>query len=219
MATNSKIVLIGNAGVGKTSIITRFVFNEFNPSSSCTIIPGFYQKNIYLKNSPVPFPLQIWDTAGQEVFRSTTKAYYKQAAAAIVVYDLTDNKSFIDAQTWIKEVKDLASENITIVLVGSKLDLLGKQEMLIDEAEEYAKKNKIKSMIVSSKDDINIRLLFEYVAQEISLKPGTMEANNRSKNGLEGIYSSSTSYTNMSGNNIMLTSSFNHSGKRKDKCC
>lgn len=136
-AREVKVVLLGDTGVGKSSLVQRFVTNKFSNYSESTIGASFMSKLIMVKDKPVKF--QIWDTAGQEKYHSLAPMYYRGAAAAIVVYDITRKESFKTLQNWIKELKQLGPENIIIAVAGNKCDLEEQRVVGRAAAEEYAK--------------------------------------------------------------------------------
>ncbi|KAI7899028.1 putative ras-related GTP-binding protein [Cokeromyces recurvatus] len=116
-----KLVLIGDSGVGKSNLLSRFTSNEFNLESKSTIGVEFATKNLEIDNHTVK--AQIWDTSGQERYRAITGAYYRGAVGALLVYDITRQSSFENVEHWLKELRDHADPNIVIMLVGNKLDL------------------------------------------------------------------------------------------------
>ena len=113
-----KIVLVGDSGVGKTNILSRFKSNTFNIESKPTIGVEFASKSVKIKDKKVK--AQIWDTAGQERYRAITGTYYKGAAGAIIIYDITKKISFNNIEKWFKELKDHLDDKIVILLVGNK---------------------------------------------------------------------------------------------------
>lgn len=121
-AVQVKLVLLGEAAVGKSSLVLRFVSNDFNDNTSPTIGAAFLTQKCRLENRVVKF--EIWDTAGQERFHSLAPMYYRNAAAAVVVYDITKSASLEKAKAWVKELQRQANPNIVIALVGNKVDLV-----------------------------------------------------------------------------------------------
>ncbi|KAI9229625.1 MAG: GTP-binding protein ypt5 [Piptocephalis tieghemiana] len=119
-----KLVLLGEAAVGKSSLVLRFVNNEFNENKEPTIGAAFLTQKCRLEDKIIKF--EIWDTAGQERFHSLAPMYYRNAQAAVVVYDITRASSLEKAKSWVKELQRQANPNIIIALAGNKLDLVGK---------------------------------------------------------------------------------------------
>jgi Ras-related protein Rab-1A len=117
------VLLIGNSGVGKSSLLVRFAEDIFTDNFMPTIGVDFKIKTVDVDSKQIK--LQIWDTAGQERFKTITSSYYKGAHGIIVVYDITDRESFSNIQTWMAEVEKHASDNISRILVGNKCDLEG----------------------------------------------------------------------------------------------
>jgi small GTP-binding protein len=136
-----KIVMIGDSGVGKSNLLSRFVDNSFNMDSKPTIGVEFATKNINIEGKSIKN--QIWDTAGQERFRAITNAYYRGAVGAIIAFDLTKSKTFENVQKWLGELRDNAEPRITIMLVGNKSDLAELREVKQDLVEDYVNKNKL----------------------------------------------------------------------------
>lgn len=149
MATNSspegsnnrfaqfKLVLLGESAVGKSSIVHRFVKNTFDDMRESTIGAAFLTQSVKLPEKSATVKFEIWDTAGQERYKSLAPMYYRNANAALCVYDITSRSSFNKAQEWIKELKKQAPENITICLVGNKTDMQEEREVNQEEVDEY----------------------------------------------------------------------------------
>jgi Ras-related protein Rab-11A len=117
-----KIVLVGDSGVGKTNLLTRFAKNEFSLESKTTIGVEFATKTITTESGHV-IKAQIWDTAGQDRYRAIASSYYKGAVGALLVYDITKQKSFENLEKWLKELRDNGQANMTLMLIGNKSDL------------------------------------------------------------------------------------------------
>ncbi|KAK5580169.1 hypothetical protein RB653_000182 [Dictyostelium firmibasis] len=132
-----KVVLLGEGCVGKTSIVLRYIQNTFNDKHLMTQHAGFFQKNINIGGKRVC--LTIWDTAGQERFHALGPIYYRGSQGALVVYDITDNDSFIKAKNWIKELKTMLGNDISLCIIGNKCDLEKTRVISLAEAEAYAK--------------------------------------------------------------------------------
>ena len=162
-----KIILVGDSGVGKTSILKKFINNEFNEDIKCTINIDFFSKSIKIDKN-LYTNLKIYDTAGQEKYRALIKKYYQGTDGIILVFDLTNENSFNKLKSWINEVSD-NTEKAQIILVGNKADLI---ERKIDEetAENFAKQRDMKYIETSAKEGTNILLLFEELALDINKK-------------------------------------------------
>lgn len=132
-----KLVLLGESAVGKSSIVHRFVKNTFDNLRESTIGAAFLTQSVTLPESNTTVKFEIWDTAGQERYKSLAPMYYRNANAALCVYDITSRASFSKAQDWIKELKKQAPEGIVICLVGNKLDLSEEREVEQEEVAEY----------------------------------------------------------------------------------
>ena len=132
-----KVVVVGDSGVGKTNLIKRFISNTFNENSKATVGVEFLSKS-YKINEKV-FKIEIWDTAGQERYKSITAAYYKGAKGALVVYDTTQKPSFENIDKWMTEIKDKASPDMKLMIVGNKTDLVDQKQVTTEEALGKAK--------------------------------------------------------------------------------
>ena len=163
-----KLVLIGDSGVGKTNILTRYTKNEFSLATQATVGVEFGSK-IIKKNDKL-IKLQIWDTAGQERYKSITSAYYKGSKGAFVVYDISRKPTFENVDKWIGELKTNASEEVLIMLVGNKSDLEDKREVQIDEVKKKAEQYKIAFCETSALKGNNIEQAFDSLIDEIAKK-------------------------------------------------
>jgi len=149
--------------VGKSSLVLRFVKKQFYEYQESTIGAAFLTQTVNVKDYVVKF--EIWDTAGQERYHSLAPMYYRGAAAAVIVYDLTNRQSFVRAKSWVKELqKQQGNPNIVIALSWNKLDLADKRQVDTEEAKLYADENNIFFMETSAKTDHNVSGLFEAIA-------------------------------------------------------
>ena len=159
-----KVVLIGDMKVGKTNIVSRYIKNEFNKDSMSTIGVEFGSKELVIEGHNVK--VQIWDTAGQEKYKSITNAYYKGAKGAFVVYDITNKNSFDNADNWLNNLRASADKKCSIILIGNKSDLEDKREVCIEQGEEKAKNSEIAFMETSALSGDNIDKAFEMMINE-----------------------------------------------------
>ena len=153
-----KILLLGDSGVGKSSIILRYIENNFSQNLMNSIGVDFKLKNIEVKGKKVK--LQVWDTAGQERFRTITTSYYKGAQAIIVVFDITDRDSFEHVKNWMADVDKFAKDGVLRILSGNKCDLEHQRKVSKDEGKELASKYGINYIETSAKETTNIDELF-----------------------------------------------------------
>ncbi|KAG2174996.1 hypothetical protein INT43_006058 [Umbelopsis isabellina] len=161
-----KLVLIGDSGVGKSNLLSRFTSNEFNLESKSTIGVEFATKNIVIDDHTIK--CQIWDTSGQERYRAITGAYYRGAVGALLVYDITRPSSFQNIDHWLKELKDHADENIVMMLVGNKSDLADSSRAVpTEEGGAFAEDNKMLFFETSALDATNVDAAFQTVFSKI----------------------------------------------------
>lgn len=130
------MVLIGDSGVGKSNLLSRFTRNEFNLDSKSTIGVEFATRSIQVDSKTIK--AQIWDTAGQERYRAITSAYYRGAVGALLVYDISKHQTYDNVNRWLKELRDHADSNIVIMLVGNKSDLRHLRAVPTEEAKQFA---------------------------------------------------------------------------------
>uniref|UniRef100_UPI00358DDB9D ras-related protein Rab-30 n=1 Tax=Myxine glutinosa TaxID=7769 RepID=UPI00358DDB9D len=161
-----KIVLIGNAGVGKTCLVRRFTQGLFPPGQGATIGVDFMIKTVVVDGTKVK--LQIWDTAGQERFRSITQSYYRSAHALVLTYDITNEETFTCLPDWLKEMETHAATDVPRVLVGNKLDLTSSRQVSRERAEEFANVHNLCYVETSAKEADNVEQLFLELASELT---------------------------------------------------
>jgi len=160
-----KLVLLGDSAVGKSSLVLRFVKKQFFEYQESTIGAAFLTQTIQLSDAIVKF--EIWDTAGQERYHSLAPMYYRGAAAAVVVYDITNRQSFLRAKSWIKELQRQGSPSIVICLAGNKLDLAEQRAVETDEARSYAEENNLLFFETSAKTNHQVNDLFKAIATKL----------------------------------------------------
>jgi Rab family protein len=165
-----KIVIIGDSGVGKTSLISKYVKGIFPPSPLPTIAIEFATKIIQIKEGGY-IKAQIWDTAGQERYKSITYHHYRKSAGGLIVYDITKRSSFENIPNWLSDLKKLADKDCIIALIGNKLDIVQnnekKREVTKEEAQSYAYLNHLLFYETSAYNDENINDIFEEILQTI----------------------------------------------------
>lgn len=151
-------MFLGDMSVGKTSIITRFMYDKFDTAYQATIGIDFISKTMYLDDRTVR--LQLWDTAGQERFRSLIPSYIRDSSVAVVVYDVTNRQSFLNTNRWIEEVRTERGSDVIIVLVGNKTDLVDKRQVSIEEGDSKAREFNVIFIETSAKAGFNIKVCF-----------------------------------------------------------
>ncbi|KAG4142528.1 hypothetical protein ERO13_D06G134900v2 [Gossypium hirsutum] len=160
-----KVVLIGDSGVGKSNLLSRFTKNEFSLESKSTIGVEFATRSITIEDKVVK--AQIWDTAGQERYRAVTSAYYRGAVGALLVYDATRHVTFENIERWLKELRDHTDGSIVIMLLGNKSDLRHLRAVLTEDAKAFAEKEKTYFMETSAPESLNIESAFTEVLTQI----------------------------------------------------
>ncbi|KAL1345959.1 hypothetical protein HN51_019611 [Arachis hypogaea] len=160
-----KVVLIGDSGVGKSNLLSRFTKNEFTLDSKSTIGVEFATRTVHVHDKIVK--AQIWDTAGQERYRAITSAYYRGAVGALVVYDISRHVTFENVERWLKELRDHTDANLVVMLVGNKADLRHLRAVPTEEAKEFAEREKIYFMETSALESLNVDSAFTEVLTQI----------------------------------------------------
>uniref|UniRef100_A0AC34GEK8 Uncharacterized protein n=1 Tax=Panagrolaimus sp. ES5 TaxID=591445 RepID=A0AC34GEK8_9BILA len=160
-----KVVLIGDSGVGKSNLLSRFASNEFHAGSKTTIGVEFATKNIEFDEKIIKG--QIWDTAGQERYRAITSPYYRGAVGAIVVYDITKHSTFENIEKWLHELRNFTGHNILIMLIGNKSDLQHLRKVPTDEGKRFAEMHQFSFFETSALDSTNVEAAFTNILIEI----------------------------------------------------
>jgi len=163
-----KFVVIGDASVGKSSLLRQFTEKRFSPEQTHTIGVEFGSRICKLNDKSVK--LQIWDTAGQERFRAVTRSYYRGALGMILVYDTTNRNTYNHLRTWLTDAKSLAPPNCIIMLVGNKTDLPNQREVNYEEAQKFATENSLMYCETSAKSGSNVEEMFLSIARKIQEK-------------------------------------------------
>ncbi|RIA92777.1 rab GTPase [Glomus cerebriforme] len=160
-----KLLLIGDSGVGKSCLLLRFSDDSFTPSFITTIGIDFKIRTIELDGKRIK--LQIWDTAGQERFRTITTAYYRGAMGILLVYDVTDERSFKNIRNWFSNIEQHASEGVNKILIGNKCDWVEKKAITKEQGQALADEFGIKFLETSAKANINVEEAFFTLARDI----------------------------------------------------
>ncbi|XP_003703985.1 ras-related protein Rab-37 isoform X1 [Megachile rotundata] len=164
-----KTILLGDSGVGKTSLLVQFDTKKFQPGNfAATVGIGFTNKVVVVDDTSIK--LQIWDTAGQERFRSVTHAYYRDAQALLLLYDVTNKTSYDNIRAWLSEIREHAKEDVVIMLLGNKSDCGTERVVKREDGERLAQEYKVPFMETSAKTGLNVELAFLAVARELKAR-------------------------------------------------
>uniref|UniRef100_A0A8C9MRS5 small monomeric GTPase n=1 Tax=Serinus canaria TaxID=9135 RepID=A0A8C9MRS5_SERCA len=173
-----RVMLVGDSGVGKTCLLVRFKDGAFLAGSFISTV-GIDFRNKVLTVDGVKVKLQIWDTAGQERFRSVTHAYYRDAHALLLLYDVTNKASFDNIQAWLTEIHEYAQRDVVLMLLGNKVDSAQDRVVKREDGEKLAKEYGVPFMETSAKSGLNVELAFTAIAKE--LKHRSMKLPNEPK--------------------------------------
>ena len=213
-----KFIIVGDSSVGKSNILLRFSRNIFDSGHQATLGIEFANKHLIYNNTD--YLVQIWDTAGQENFRSVTRAYYKASAVAMVVYDITKEESFEHIKTWLSDCKELAPNTVLLVLVGNKTDLEEQRVISKERGENLAKENNMLFFETSAKLGDGIEQTFQKSIEAVDqrIRSGYYNLSDSSKHGIKKIVSGNE---NDNGERIIDKKSLSLGKKQKndDFCC
>ncbi|KAK1432722.1 hypothetical protein QVD17_09620 [Tagetes erecta] len=171
-----KFIIIGDTGVGKSCLLLQFTDKRFQPVHDLTIGVEFGTRIVSADARPVK--IQIWDTAGQEAFRSITRSYYRGAAGALLVYDITRRETFSHLAGWLEDARQHGNPNMTVMLVGNKTDLSHKRAVSKEEGEQFAKENGLLFLEASARTSNNVDEAFLKTAEKIleRIQEGVIDA-------------------------------------------
>jgi len=170
-----KYIIVGDTAVGKSCLLLQFTDKRFQPVHDLTIGVEFGSRTVTIDNNQVK--LQIWDTAGQEKFRSITRSYYRGTTGALLVYDITRRETFEHLSEWLEDCRKYSNPNIVIMLIGNKCDLEEKRAVSREEGEEFAKAHGLFFLETSAKTDANVDEAFIATARKIYEKAEAGELN------------------------------------------
>ena len=215
-----KLIVVGNQGTGKSSILNRFVNETFDENYQATIGLDFHSKNITIHDQDVR--LIIYDTAGQEKFRSLIPMYIREAQIILFIYDISDKESFDSIPKWIQQVNDVINKEVVFALIGNKLDLESNRKVTFEEGKKLAEKNNYVFQEVSAKTGDNFEKLFEVQIFEGVYNKFKNEFDKREEGGEEQInYETNENTSGTNNKNIVIDNNNNNSQttKKKRKCC
>ena len=198
-----KVVLVGDSGVGKTNIMSKYLKNEFHEDSKATVGVEFGAKQFTVEGHVIK--AQIWDTAGQERYKAITSAYYKGAKGAFIVYDITRKNTFDSVSRWVSDLTATADKKISIILIGNKSDLEDQRQVTKEMGEEKANQLQVAFLETSAMSGENLEKGFQMMINEIYKKNHEDISGEETENSMEP------------GKDINLTK--NNSTPQKKKCC
>ena len=202
-----KVVLVGDSGVGKTSIIQRYINDDYNENTESTSTSTYSYKTLEFKKYNKSISLDIWDTAGQELYRALAKNFYLNASIGILVYDIRRKESFESIKDyWYEQVKTSGEENMVFGVVGNKCDLFQEEKVSEAEGKKFAKEIGAVFQLTSCKENIGIDELFQECAQKFMESNNLATFTDEKKN--DKIKLDSSNKNNNNGGNI-----------QKKKCC
>lgn len=175
-----KYIIIGDTGVGKSCLLLQFTDKRFQQVHDLTIGVEFGARMITIDNKQIK--LQIWDTAGQESFRSITRSYYRGAAGALLVYDITRRDTFNHLTSWLDDARQHANSNMTIMLIGNKCDLDARRAVSFEEGQQFANEHGLVFLETSAKTAANVEEAFINTARKIyeKIQQGVFDVSNES---------------------------------------
>jgi len=217
-----KLIIIGEAGTGKSCLLHHFIQNTFKEHSQHTIGVEFSSRTINVGEKKIK--LQLWDTAGQERFRSVTRSYYRGAAGALLVYDITSRESFVNLSRWLTDARALGSPHLVTVLVGNKSDREEEREVDWAEASRWAAEHDVHYIEASSLTGDNVESPFALAARSVllAIESGALDPE---KPGSGVSYGDRSLRRVSSGSRLSVTLGLSSEGRRKGlfgkggKCC
>ena len=161
-----KLLLLGDSTVGKTCFLIKYTDQSFQDIHMATIGLDYRVKTMKLKNNK-EVKIQIWDTAGQDRFRAITKNYYKGSHGIILIYDITNRRTFENVQQWISQIREETSQNVVIYLIGNKIDMKEERKVSTEEGKKLADELGLPFMETSAKEGININEVFDDIVERV----------------------------------------------------
>ena len=203
-----KIIIVGDLSSGKTNIVTQYISHKFVQDSQPTIGVEMFNKDFQINEDKVS--AQIWDTAGQEKYNALTSSYYKGAKGAIVVYDITQESTFLKVEQFVKDLREKSDKNVYMILVGNKIDLEENRKVSKEEGKILADKLKMGFFEVSAKNGTGIEDLFKNLIDNV------YEKNNREFKSMASIEIEMEDANKI---NLIPKNDNNVNVKKKKKCC
>jgi Ras-related protein Rab-6A len=217
-----KLIVVGNQSTGKSCILNRFVNETFDENYQATIGLDFQSKNVTIHDQDVR--LILYDTAGQEKFRSLIPMYIREAQIILLIYDISNRDSFDSLPKWLREVMDVKNSEAVFALIGNKIDLENERKVTFEEGQKFADQNNFIFQEVSAKDGTNFQKLFETQLFEAIYNKFKNEFDKREKMGYDDNndnYETNENTNKPNDNKVKLEMNNNNNQniKKKKKCC
>ena len=217
-----KLIVVGNQSTGKSCILNRFVNETFDENYQATIGLDFQSKNVTIHDQDVR--LILYDTAGQEKFRSLIPMYIREAQIILLIYDISNRDSFDSLPKWLREVMDVKNSEAVFALIGNKIDLENERKVTFEEGQKFADQNNFIFQEVSAKDGTNFQKLFETQLFEAIYNKFKNEFDKREKMGYDDNNDNyetneNTNKTNDNKVKLEMNNNNNQNIKKKKKCC
>ena len=216
-----KLIVVGNQGTGKSCILNRFVNEVFEENYQATIGLDFQSKNVTIHDQDVR--LILYDTAGQEKFRSLIPMYIREAQIILLIYDIADKESFDSIPKWLQEVMNVKTSDVVIALIGNKVDLENERKVTLSEGKKFAEENGFIFQEISAKDGKNFDNLFEVqlfdgIYNKFKSEFDKRERMEYDENG-QGDYDKNENKTNNDNKLKLETKNINENNKKRRRCC
>jgi len=216
-----KLIVVGNQGTGKSCILNRFVNEVFEENYQATIGLDFQSKNVTIHDQDVR--LILYDTAGQEKFRSLIPMYIREAQIILLIYDIADKESFDSIPKWLQEVMNVKTSDVVIALIGNKVDLENERKVTFSEGKKFAEENGFIFQEISAKDGKNFDNLFEVqlfdgIYNKFKSEFDKRERMEYDENG-QGDYDKNENKTNNDNKLKLETKNINENNKKRRRCC
>lgn len=213
-----KVILLGDIAVGKTSILSRFVEDKFTSEYKCNVGVEFKVKSLFLDET-TGADLQIWDTCGEERFRTITRQYYRDTSGVILIFDLTNRNSFEKLASWIEDIGEYGPREVNTIIIGNKADLDDERKTSFNEAYNFANKNNLQYLEVSAKTGNNVGILFENLTKVMVRREQDNDKKRKKKGKIDKSHVTANKSITLDNKGMKLDGSYNNEKEEGGKCC